>query len=227
MQGWITQITQLTPDVRSFHIRIPDRPAYRPGQFLMLTVDIEGKVRRRAYSIASPPHWENVELLIRLVPGGKVTPVLFSKQVGDELSVQMPYGTFYLDDPLPRKVVLLAGGVGLSAVIAMARHLEWIHYNGEATLIYGNRTPDHIIHKEELDRLSHDWRLKVVHTIDHPEGTGWTGEIGYITEDLLLRSCDPSSSTFYICGPPLMVGHTVEVLEKLGVSHEHIRYEPW
>lgn len=222
----ITQVTDLTPDVKSFHIHIPGRPNYQPGQFLVWHVQALGKERKRAYSIASSPHWENVELLIKLHPQGKATPEIFKFRAGDAVEVDMPFGMFSLHEPFPDKVVFLAGGVGLSALLSMMRYLEWSKYPGEKVLIYGNRTPVDIVHKDELDRLARDFGLKVVYTIDHPEGTGWTGETGFITPELINDHCDLRSH-FYICGPPQMVGHMVQNLESLGVGHDRIKHEQW
>ena len=227
MKAWITQIRDVAKDVKSFHIHIPDRPAYRPGQFLVLEMEARGKVRKRAYSITSPPHWENVEILVKLDPEGKVSPVLFGLEEGAELEVKLPYGMMYLHDPLPDKVVFLAGGVGLSPLLSMIRHLAHIEYEGEIVLLYGNRTPEYIICKEELDELAQLPAIKVVYTIDHPYGTGWEGETGFITADLIEKYCDVDESSFYICGPPQMAGHMVQNLDELGVPHERIREEQW
>ena len=227
MKAWITQIRDVAEDVRSFHIHVPDRPAYRPGQFLVLELEAQGKLRKRAYSLASPPHWENVEVLVKREPQGKVSPVLFGLEEGAELDVKLPYGMMYLHDPLPEKVVFLAGGVGLSPLLSMIRHLVHIGYGGGIVLLYGNRTPDYIIYKEELDELAQRPNVKVVYTIDHPEGTGWQGETGFITTDMIRKYCDVENSGFYICGPPQMAGHMVQNLDELGVPHDRIRKEQW
>ena len=227
MKGYVTQITDLTSDVKSFHIHIPNRPNYKPGQFLVLELEAQEKLRKRAYSIASAPHWENVELLIKLHPQGKATPAIFALKEGDEVEVKMPFGTFYLhDEELPEKMVFLAGGVGLSALLGMIRHLEFIGYKGEITLLFGNRTPNDIVHKDELDRLANDFNVKVVHAIDHPEGFAWQGEKGFITTEMIKKYCS-LESTFYICGPPQMVGHMVQNLDELGVPHEKVMREQW
>lgn len=227
MKAHITQLRDVAKDVRSFHIHIPDRPAYRPGQFLVLEIEAQGKVRKRAYSIASPPHWENVEILVKLKPDGKVTPALFELEEGSGLDIKLPYGMMYFHDPLPDKAVFLAGGVGLSAIISMLRHLAHIDYQGEVVLLYGNRTPSDIIYKDELDAMARDNGFKVVYTIDHPEGTGWDGETGFITADMILKHCDVEHSSFYICGPPQMAGHMVQNLDELGVPHDRVRKEQW
>jgi len=73
IKGFITKITDLSSDVKSFHINIPNRPDYKPGQFCVLSVFAQDKLRKRAYSISSSPHWDNIELIIKLVPKGRVT----------------------------------------------------------------------------------------------------------------------------------------------------------
>ncbi len=226
--GRITQVIQLTHDVRSFHINVPDKPDYHSGQFSVISLEAAGKLRKRAYSLASPPHWENIEIIVKLVPDGRVTPVLFEKNVGDIFDVQMPYGMFSLgDDPLPEKMVFLAGGVGIAPLLSMLRHLEWVGYSGRIILLYGNRTPKDIIYADELERLSHSLNLSTVYVIDHPLGFVWDGETGFITKDLIKKYADIAGSSFYICGPPQMVGHMIQNLHDLQVPCENIHYEQW
>lgn len=228
VQGWITQISQLTPDVKSFHLNLPGRPSFLPGQFLVLGLEAQGAFRQRAYSIASPNHWENLEILVKLHPGGKVTPELFSRNVGDSVDLDLPYGTFYLkDDAIPKSMVFLAGGVGLAPLLSMIRHLEWVGHEGERTLIYGNRTVHDIVHKDELNRLAKAGRLKLVFSVDSAEGRDWDGETGHITPEVISRHSDVDKSHFYICGPPQMVSQMVQNLERLRVPHERVNYEQW
>ncbi len=226
LQGFITQVKRVTHDVKSLHINIPNRPSFKPGQFLVLSLEAAGKVRKRAYSIAAPPHWENIEILVKLNPNGRVSPKIFSLKEGDSVELMMPYGLFYLQESFPEKMVFLAGGVGISPILSMLRHLEWVGFKGDLTLIYGNRTPADIIYLDELERFKGSLGLRLVNVIDHPEGTGWSGETGYITEDIISRYAD-LSSVFYICGPPAMVSHMIQNLEHLSVPHDRIKYEQW
>lgn len=227
MKGYITQIRQVTHDVKSFHFALPNRPVYKPGQFLVWEVPFDDKVRKRAYSLASAPHWDNVEVLIKLHSEGKVTPKIFTFKEGDEVEIKMPFGTFCMQEPFPESMVFLAGGVGLSAMISMIRYLEHIDYQGEVVLLYGNRTPDDIVLKDELDRLARDWRLKLVHTIDHPDGFDWQGETGYISPAMIRKYCIVEKSNFFMCGPPQMIGHMVQNLDDLKVPHDRIFHEQW
>ena len=228
MKARITQITQLTHDVKSIHFSLPEKVNYKPGQFCVLEVEAQGKLRKRAYSIVSAPHWENIEIFFKVHQEGKVTPILWNLHVGDELEMKLPYGVFKLDDAmLAQKMVFLSGGVGLSAILSMLRHLEYIKFAGDKVLLYGNRTPDDIIYREELDRMSKEWGLKVVYTIDHPKGHDWKGEVGYISEQMIAEYCDVPKSYFYMCGPPQFIGHMVQNLEHLGVAHERIFRELW
>ncbi|MBD3209169.1 FAD-dependent oxidoreductase [Candidatus Woesearchaeota archaeon] len=227
MQGVITQISQLTHDVKSFHIHVPERPAFLPGQYLILGLEAQGAFHERSYSIASPNHWENVEILVKLHPGGKLTPELFDKQVGHPVDVQMPYGMFKLyDDNIPANMVFIAGGVGLAPLLSMIRHLEWKGHQGGKTLIYGNRTPYDIVHKDELNRLAKSGQLKLVYTVDNAEDS-WEGEQGLITPEMIDQHCDVEESHFYICGPPMMVDGMVENLGSLHVPHDRINHERW
>lgn len=238
VKATITQITRLTHDVKSFHLHIPGRSDYKPGQFLVLTLPIDGKMVKRAYSLASSPHWENVEIVVKLNPAGMLTPKLFDKcktdqcvfglHEGEQVEVALPYGLFTLPKILPEKLVFLGGGAGLSPLLSMMRYLENIHYKGEVVFIYGNRTPKDIPYKDEIDRLANSsLNMNVLHVVNTKEDLPWDGPTGFITEELIKEHTDTHRSYYYICGPPQMVVHMVQNLEHLGVDAKHICREQW
>ncbi len=226
MQGIFTQIRQLTHDVKSFHINISKRPTYASGQFLLMGLNAQ-EYCERAYSIASPNHWENVELLVKLHPGGQLTPTLFNKKVGDVVDIQMPLGKFSLGKKVPEKLVFVAGGVGLAPLLSMMRHLEHVGHDGEKVLIYGNRSPKDIVYQDELNRLAREGNTRLIYTVDNAARPEWVGNIGLIDQDMIATHCDLDASNFYLCGPPKMVDFVHYNLESLGIEKKRINADKW
>ncbi|MBN1274965.1 hypothetical protein JXA12_01610 [Candidatus Woesearchaeota archaeon] len=229
MKGVVTQVTELTPTIKSLHVNVPGRPSYKPGQFIVVTVQVGGRPLRRAYSLVSAPHWENIEIMVKRHPGGRVSPLMHALRVGDEVELQMPYGRFFVEDhDLPEKMVFLAGDVGLSAVLGILRHLEFIGYKGEMTLIYTNHSVEDVAYRDELNRLARDAGLRLVYSIDHSgRGVDWDGGPGPIDEDLIRQYCDVERSRFFLHGPPRLVAQLVQSLEHLGVPRGEIRVDQW
>jgi NAD(P)H-flavin reductase len=91
-----------------------------PGQYLALRYGSTP----RAYSVASPPSADEVELCMRRVPGGELTGELFERiAAGDEVTVRGPCGHFVPERPSRRDVAFLATGTGIAPLKSMLEHL--------------------------------------------------------------------------------------------------------
>src|SRR5919198_3858091 len=128
----ISYIQIIKEDLGVFHIT-PDNgpiPDFKAGQFVTLGLHVpsEGKIIRRAYSIASAPEQKKLfELIIRWVRKpvpGRLTTELFNKKEGDEIMWVKPTGIFTINeklhngDPDNRRMVLIGGGTGLATFIS-------------------------------------------------------------------------------------------------------------
>src|SRR5690349_12850108 len=131
-RGIISYIRVLKEDLTIFRINPSDGPVpdFKAGQFVTIGLNIpkEGKVIRRAYSIASPPEQKkHFELVVRWVKKplpGRLTTELFNKREGDEISWVKPTGIFTINEKMPdgnpdnRRLVLIGGGTGLAPFIS-------------------------------------------------------------------------------------------------------------
>jgi glycine betaine catabolism B len=102
-------------DTRHFKLVFPPGSQFdfEAGQFINIMVDLDTKVIKRPYSIASPPIWKGyLDLCWKRVEGGLVTNWLWQKQKGDTLKIQGPLGRFNLKQPLPKTVVFVSTGTG-------------------------------------------------------------------------------------------------------------------
>jgi len=84
---------------------------YLAGQY----VGLRYRGNSRAYSLASSPTRDNVEICVRRVPGGRLSPTLCADlSVGDEVTLRGPRGDLVLDSPSERDLVFLATGTGVA-----------------------------------------------------------------------------------------------------------------
>jgi ferredoxin-NADP reductase len=192
---------------------------YAPGQFLVVSFLVDGKVEKRPYSFSSPPHWDNVELIVKLHPHGKVSPLMHELVVGDSVDLVMPYGLFTIKKPYPPKLVFFAFNQALSAVLGILRHLEYEHYEGDITLLYANPKRDDIVYPGELERLSRSLCMRVHHIM-------WD-EHEHIDEERILAHCDIRGSVFYLHGNPTVVGQWQVALGHVGVTNDNVCLDTW
>ncbi len=99
-------------DTRSLFLRLVDggRLGFVPGQFISISLALEGETRVRPYTIASSPEdADAIEICFNQVPGGVGVRYLFERKVGDELQFTGPFGAFTMDRAPERGVCLYRG----------------------------------------------------------------------------------------------------------------------
>ncbi len=198
-----------------------------PGQFLTLMVTIDGQVLRRAYSINS-----DVELAVtsKRIPGGRVSTHLNEHiRVGDTIPVLGPSGEFKVP-PDARELVLIAGGSGITPIMAIARAAR--KSGLRAALIYGNRTAADIIFRTELDRLGVPVRHvlevaeNVPRTVSDTAGRPTLGRLDRATLAGELDAIAPGAEAHYfVCGPAPVMAAAREELQARGVPAARVHEE--
>jgi glycine betaine catabolism B len=229
----VAQVFDETPDVRTFRLvsttghRLPFD--FLPGQYLNLSLKIDGKKVRRSYTIASSPsRIGSCELTVKREERGLSSRHLHDAvRAGDLLDVIAPAGRFTFTGGEAGGVLLIAGGVGITPLMSMIRYLTDLSWPGTIDLVFSVKAERDIIFRDELDALrKRHPNLRVNTTLTRDAGEGWTGERGRITPALLARVVPGIASRLvHICGPTEMIDPTRRMLRDLGVPDESIREE--
>jgi NAD(P)H-flavin reductase len=193
--------------------------SFRPGQFNMLYVFGVGEV---PISIAGDSS-TGLPLVHTIRAVGSVTRVMQTLQVGDVIGVRGPYGTPWpVDKADQRDVVIVAGGIGLPPVRPVLYHLlaDRSKY-GKVILLYGTRTPDDIVYRQELERWRSRFDLEVHVTVDRGN-PGWRGNVGVVTTLASKVHFDPMHTLGIICGPEIMMRYMALELIKRSVWADKI-----
>ncbi len=235
----VAEVRKLTSDAVAIALDDPSgRPiSFVPGQFLTVLVEVGGERLRRAYSISSS-HLERdqVEIAVKRVLGGRVSNYLNDNlRAGDTLSVHGPSGSFTLT-PTPerrRRLVLFAGGSGITPILAIARAAAVGEPETSIHLVYGNRRESDIMYRDELDALAaeHPDTLRVRHVLSEPP-EGWSGGCGMLDPEIALAEVDriaaeseamsEGDTFYYLCGPEPMMAAVRGVLAERGVAAEQV-----
>ncbi len=230
----IARIIRETPSVKTFRLMtIDDGPlpfTFAPGQFLTFSAEIDGKTVRRSYTIASPPTRNAyVEITVKHEEDGLFSHYLHDKMaVGDTLHVRGPSGAFTFDGGNADSIVLIAGGVGITPMMCVVRHLSDVSWPGDIFLVLGIRSTEEFIFREELEYLQRRWpRLHVAASVSaRSEGTVWMGLEGPITKTTITQAVPGiEQRRVHLCGPPGMMQAIRQVLNELGVPPEQIKTE--
>jgi phenol/toluene 2-monooxygenase (NADH) P5/A5 len=216
--GTVARLEHLTADILGIWLSLDEPIEFQAGQYVNLHVP--GVERPRAFSIASSPSSEKeVELHVRLVPGGEATPRLHSElAVGDQVRFTGPYGRFFVRRSAAKPMLFLAGGSGLSSPKSMVLDLLETGCEQPITLVHGVRTANDVYFAEEFTALeaAHDNFTYVPVLSEHDPTAGeWDGETGFVNE-AAERRFDGSfkGMSAYLCGPPPMIEACIRSLMK-------------
>jgi ferredoxin-NADP reductase len=205
-------------------------PGHLPGQHVdvRLTAD-DGYQAQRSYSIASAPAAGSLELTIEEILDGEVSPYLTEElRPGDRLELRGPIGGYFTwTEADGGPLLLVAGGSGVAPLMSMLRYRAAIGSNVPATLLYSSRSWDEIIYRQELDRLSADPALRVIHTLTRSHPADWAGYTRRIDAAMLADAADGSEAgrLAYVCGPTRLVENVANELVVLGFPTDRVKTE--
>lgn len=230
----VVQIVRETPSVQTFRLADPasDRLPFDflPGQFLQVEVEPEqGNPARRSYTIASSPTQRAyVELTVKREQQGIVSRYLHDRlAVGDLVKISGPFGAFTFTGSDADSIVLIAGGVGITPMMSVLRYLTDTAWPGEIFFLYGARSTEEFVFREEIERIERRHaNLHVLAVMQRAPGTTWFGAEGTITGEMLAAAVpDIAKRRIHLCGPPPMMAAIKAELVELGVSEAQLHTE--
>jgi ferredoxin-NADP reductase len=214
-----------TPSVNILGFSIGEDFAFKAGQFFNVHLQNNGKIFSKSYSISSiPSHKGFIETIIKRVPNGFASNYLCDLKEGDEVEISGPYGTFVLKEPLINDIVFVATGTGLAPFMSMLYDLFERKFDKNITLIFGVRTVDDIILRDELQQLSR-WYPKFTPVFVLSRDPEWTGEKGHV-QDIFKKLIDnPFGKDIYICGLSPMISDMKKLCAEMEIPKENIHTE--
>lgn len=188
-----------------------------PGQFVQVSIPGIGEA---PISIASYSK-KHVQLTIRKV--GNVTNNLFELKRGDRVFVRGPYGKGYpLEEAKGKDIIFIGGGCGVAPLKGGIEYLEkFREHFGKVYLFVGYRSPGDILFSEKHDAWKKNFHLHL--SVDKlPSKTCYSGNVGFITDLVKKENIGPKNKLVFICGPPIMMEKTIEILKKKKFKEDQI-----
>ncbi len=231
----VTAIREWDKNCKTFELR--PNPAkgtekcaiFNAGQHVSVYLDIDGIKLTRAYSLCSSPKQSlegKYQITVKYVQDGLVSRyILDNWRVGTEVELSGPDGQF---DYQPLRdaptVVGIAGGSGITPFMSLAAAIAEGTEDFDLTILYGSRTAEGIIFKDELDALAAKCaKLKVVNVLSDEEKEGY--EHGFVTAELIKKYAPESAYSVFLCGPNQMYDFVDQELKKLALERKYIRHD--
>jgi ferredoxin-NADP reductase len=221
----VTTVRRVTPTVKSFRFPRPAALDYRAGQYMFVTIHVDGDAATKPFTISSSPTERDHLQFTKKLTGHPFSNALDAMTPGDWARLDAPHGAFtFAGDHA--KLALLAGGIGITPLRSISRYCVDAGVDTDIVLLYGSRTEQDIAFREELEAMQAERsNFRVVFTLEQPPPR-WTGARGFIDVAMIRREVpDYAVRVFYACGPPVMIRVMEALLGELGVPDDQIRTE--
>jgi len=202
----------------------PPGYAFKPGQYLSLTLETREGPQTKQFSHCDAPGDAEALVLTRMT-GSAFKDALAALRPGDPVQMSGPFGRLTIPDGVDR-AAFLVGGVGITPMRSIVCDSVQRATGLTALVFDGNLDESCIPFREEFDGWEREHPgISFVHVLERP-GEQWAGERGYIGADTVLRHCDPTDGRhWFVSGPPAMVDAMSRVLLAVGVDAAHTHIE--
>lgn len=235
----VVAVTPENADTTSLFIKGPDMERFKarkPGQFASIRVmrydeagNELGFSEPHPFTLSCAPHEDTLRMTIKAV--GEFTKKVRELRPGTKIRCSAPYGFFCKDIEAQSEVVMLAGGVGITPFLSVLRHFRATKARTRALLFWANKTPEDAFAAAELEAMTREIELKVVHVFSRADPAGFrtservAAESGRITRDILKRHGVGPGVAVYLCGPPPMQEAMLAELAACGIDPAAVQKE--
>ena len=202
-----------------------------PGGFMTFCLPCGDPVLTRSYSLVQGPESTYPEVIVKETGGTRGSAFVNRKfEAGLKLMAYPPQGRLLPTSwaETPSHFVLFAAGVGITPLYHVMQHLLASQVQHEITLFYGNSGCHDILLREELDELSQNPRVNVVHILSDGslDDDLHNGRITASKTMLLMQSVDTSlPKKVLLSGPKSMKTEVQRGLDLCRVPEADIRTE--
>jgi len=222
----VAAVTPVGRDTVTLELERPGAPLrHEPGQFAFLRLHADAvSGEGHPFTIASAPTEPRLRFTIKA--SGDYTARVPDVKVGDRATVHGSFGHFSYRFKGGSRLLMIAGGVGITPMLSMLRHLEATGDPRPVTLIWGVRSEADILYRQELAKMAaRRGNLRIVYVLS--EQTDAPGERGFIDRPMLDRLLGPPEreATVFLCGPPVMMRKVSAALHGLGIPRRRVHVE--
>lgn len=223
---------QVTSDIYDFIFQTSQKFSFVPGQYMEWTLshkNTDSRGNRRYFTIASSPTEKDVILGVRFNSSGSSFKNALSDFSKDsEIIASSIAGDFTLPKDGAKKLVFVAGGIGVTPFRSMVKYLLDKKEKRDIVVLYTAKTPEDFAYKEVFDE-ARNVGIRVIYTVTNTKDVpnNWKGHVGRINGELVEKEIpDFKERMFYLSGPNAMIESFEQMLKKIGVKHIKKDYFP-
>lgn len=222
----VSNIRELKDDITEYTFEFvgPKIVDYKAGQFILVKIQ-DNPSMSRAFSISSyNEDGKSLTVTVKKIKDGYGSSILSgSFKIGDNVELEGPMGKELVVDKKAKKVLLVAGGIGITPFLPIVKDLLKFSNNiSEIKLIYGVNYQNEFLYDEEFRRLEYENnKFEYIKVAAFDEN--WEGRKGFVTN--IIRDMNLDDYKVYMCGPKPMINAALKVLKELEVDEKNIFLE--
>ena len=204
--------------------------------YSMACYPAEGDIIKLNVRIATPPFDRAAGKWVDVNPG-ICSSYIYSLKPGDKITISGPYGEFFLPKDLSpeTELIFVGGGAGMAPMRSHIMHLfKTEKTSRKVNFFYGARALKEAFYLDDYHQIEKDFpNFKFNLALDRPDPEADAAGVPYVAgfvhnvmfETYLKNHEAPEDALYLMCGPPMMVGAVVNLLDSLGVPPENILYD--
>ena len=204
--------------------------------YSMACYPAEGDIIKLNVRIATPPFDRAAGKWVDVNPG-ICSSYIYSLKPGDKITMSGPYGEFFLPKDLSpdTELIFVGGGAGMAPMRSHIMHLfKTEKTTRKVNFFYGARALKEAFYLDDYHAIEKEFpNFKFNLALDRPDPEADAAGVPYVAgfvhnvmfETYLKQHENPEDALYLMCGPPMMVGAVVNLLDSLGVPPENILYD--
>jgi len=221
---------QVGSDIMDFHFAPGQTVNFSPGQYMEWTLKhpkTDSRGNRRYFTIASSPTEETLRLGVRFYQNGSsFKKALLALQENHQIVGSQISGDFTLPKDKKKKLVFIAGGIGVTPFRSMVRYLVDKNEKRSIVMFYVNKRKEEIVYDDVFNQAEKQLGIKTVYTLTDKTNVSpnWKGRVGRLDAEMIKQEVpDFMERIFYLSGPHAMVVSAERVLRNLNIPKKQIK----
>jgi ferredoxin-NADP reductase len=204
--------------------------AYEPGQYMEWTLQhskYDSRGIRRYFTLASSPTEPNLRIGVKFYDhGSSFKSALLDADEDSPIVASQLSGDFVMPKDTTKKLVFIAGGIGVTPYRSMVKYLLDMPQKRNITLLYSARTKADFAYSDIFEQARRELALKVLYVVTNGEPTVSDRFMrpGRIDDQLIrMEVPDFRERIFYISGTQAMVADMKQLLSGMGMPSSQIK----
>ncbi len=228
----LTQKIRIAADTADFVFTPGRRLAYQPGQYMEWTLPhdhIDDRGNRRYFTLASSPTEPTLRVGVKFYdPSSSYKKAMLTMTDQTHIVAAQVAGDFVLPKNKQRKLVFVAGGIGVTPFRSMVKYLLDKHEQRDVIVLYAASRERDIAYADVFEQARQQLGISTTYVLTKPASAqlGPHQRAGYVDENAVRATVpDYHERTFYISGGHQMVLAVRESLVRLGVPKRQIKVD--